>query len=196
MLYMDYIDKKSNEPWRIVLNINGNEISFKIDSGADVSVIPERIKNKLGIDVKIKAEPRLFSADRRELRVLGISIINIVYNGKECSQEFYVVKDIHESLLGRPAIEALELICWQRQIKTDVVGRHPELFKGIGLIKKEFSIKLKGKVNPYSVSVPRRIPIPLRERVEKELTKMKEDGVISPIEKPTDWCAPLGLQVK
>ena len=68
------------------MNIHGNEISFKIDSGADVSVIPESIKNKLGIDVKRKAERRLFSADRRKLRVLGISIINIVYHGKECSQ--------------------------------------------------------------------------------------------------------------
>ena len=60
---MDYIDKKSNEPWRIVLNINGNEISFKIDSGADVSVIPERIKNKLGIDLERKAERRLARID-------------------------------------------------------------------------------------------------------------------------------------
>ena len=47
----------------------------------------------------------------------------------------------------------------------------------------------KEGVQPYNISTPRRVPIGLRDQVEKELKRMQLLGVISPVEKSTTWCA-------
>ena len=51
------------------------------------------------------------------------------------------------------------------------------------------NISLKEENEPYSISVPRRVPIPLLPKVEKELERMVNAGVIEKIDEPTDWCA-------
>ena len=44
------------------------------------------------------------------MQVKGRFTTKIQATGKETEQEIYVVKDLHKPLLGRPAIEALELV--------------------------------------------------------------------------------------
>ena len=52
-----------------------------------------------------------------------------------------------------------------------------------------YQIKLKEGAIPYALFTPRNVPIPLREKVKEELTRMEAMGVISPIQEPTPWCA-------
>lgn len=40
-----------------------------------------------------------------------------------------------------------------------------------------------------ALSVPRRVPLPLLEKVKTELQRMESEGVIRRVEEPTDWCA-------
>ncbi|XP_037529349.1 uncharacterized protein K02A2.6-like [Rhipicephalus sanguineus] len=68
---------------------------------------------------------------------------------------------------------------------------HAELFKGLGALKDEYVIRLKPDAVPFSLSVPRRIPIPLLEVVRHELDKLESAGVIRRIDKPTPWCSGL-----
>lgn len=42
---------------------------------------------------------------------------------------------------------------------------------------------------PFSLSTPRRISLPLLPKVKQELFRMESLGVISRVEQPTDWCA-------
>lgn len=58
-------------------------------------------------------------------------------------------------------------------------------------LKEEYTIHLKHDVVPFSLSAPRRIPIPLREVVRKMLEKLESDGVIRRIDNPTPWCSGL-----
>ncbi len=39
---------------------------------------------------------------------------------------------------------------------------------------------------PYALSVPRRVPLPLLEKVKTELQRMESEGVIRRIEEVTD----------
>ncbi|XP_060085463.1 uncharacterized protein K02A2.6-like [Ylistrum balloti] len=70
-----------------------------------------------------------------------------------------------------------------------VVEAHPKLFNGLGKLDNEYSISLKADCTPYSLSTPRGIPVPYLKKVKGELKRMEHLGVISKVEKPTDWCA-------
>jgi len=65
------------------------------------------------------------------------------------------------------------------------------LFEGLSKLDGEYHIDLKEDSKPYAVATPRRVPLPLMEKVTEELAKMETQGVISRIDKATDWCAPM-----
>jgi hypothetical protein len=49
---------------------------------------------------------------------------------------------------------------------------------------------------PFALSVPRRVALPLRSKVKEELNRMEEMGVIACVEEPTEWCAGMVPLVK
>ena len=53
----------------------------------------------------------------------------------------------------------------------------------------EYHVTLKEGAKPYTLSVPRRVHIPLLPQVKQELENMEKTGVIFRVDQPTDWCA-------
>ncbi|KAM7299914.1 hypothetical protein ISCGN_020478 [Ixodes scapularis] len=93
-------------------------------------------------------------------------------------------------LLGFSAIQDLQVIKFlDSAAKPAVNPGFTELFTGLGTLPDEYTIRLESKATPFSLSVPRRIPIPLREVVRTELEKLERQGVIRRVEGPTPWCA-------
>ena len=66
---------------------------------------------------------------------------------------------------------------------------YPNLFKGLGELEGEFSIKLSPGSTPHAITTPRRVALPLMLKVKEELQRMEKLGVISKVDIPTDWCA-------
>ena len=52
------------------------------------------------------------------------------------------------------------------------------VFLGLGQLKGDYKIKLKGSAQPFALSVPRRVALPLRSKVKQEVDRMEEMGVI------------------
>ena len=77
-------------------------------------------------------------------------------------------------LLGRAAAEKLKL---DNRVdtfsKTTMASKHPQLFTGLGQMKETYIFTLKEDAKPFAISFPRRT------------------GVISPVDQPADWCAPM-----
>ena len=73
---------------------------------------------------------------------------------------------------------------------------YPNLFKGLGELEGEFSIKLTPGSTPYAITTPRRVALPLMPRVQEELQRMEKFGAISKVDIPTDWCAGLVVDPK
>ena len=49
---------------------------------------------------------------------------------------------------------------------------------------------------PFALFVPRRVPLPLMDKIKAELTRMEKLGVISRIDEPTEWSSCRSLAVK
>ena len=81
---------------------------FKIDTGADVTVLPAEVYHDItGVqDVKrlVMSTRPLFGPGGNVLSVLGVARETLRRGDKTATEDIYVVKDLHTALLGRPAI--------------------------------------------------------------------------------------------
>ena len=133
--------------------------------------------------------------DGSKLKVSGVISATLKANHLESKQEIFVVRNLKTALLGRPAIEALNLVkvvnAVEESYKEYVQARHPKLFKGLGKLDGKYHIQLKDNAVPYAVNTPRRIALPLMPKVKDTLVELERQGVISKVDQPTDWCAPI-----
>ena len=105
----------------------------------------------------------------------------------------YVIEGLKTNLLGLPAITALQLLVRvdATSMETSVFERYPSVFSGLGNLGDEYEIQLKPDAKPYALHTPRSVPLPLplRDKVRKELERMESLGAISKVDEPTEWCA-------
>ena len=64
------------------------------------------------------------------------------------------------------------------------------MFSGLDCMKDSYPIRLMPDAQPNAVHAPRRILEPLLPKVKEELDRLLHFGVISSVDKPTEWCAP------
>ncbi|XP_062584093.1 uncharacterized protein K02A2.6-like [Saccostrea cucullata] len=98
----------------------------------------------------------------------------------------YVLKNSNSgsNLLSRSVAHRMELVMKIEEIR-DVFGTH-------GCVKgPPVKITLKQGATPYCVTTARRIPFPLMPKVEAELNRLENAGIIAKVTEPTDWCAPI-----
>ena len=144
--------------WYIDLDVNGDPINFKIDSGADVTVISEDIYRRMPSKV-------VLNSPGGQLSNLGQFVARTLYKGEKFHYLVQVVKGTSTSLLGRGPCVRLGLIA-----RILAVEAHSVPEPGIGTLKGHpVKIILKGNAQPYGVSTARRVPIPLMPKVKAEL---------------------------
>ena len=202
---------ENNKPWQIKLETREQPIKFKIDTGADETILSYKIYKKMFENVYKLRQTRATllgpgtSTDDRQLKVYGKIKLPVKWRGNDEEIKCYVA-ETSENLLGRPALMQLNIVKWKKNTliinniknsqkdidKKTVETRYPEIFKGIGKLKNfEYKIRLRNEAKPYAVTVPRRVPIPLQKEVEMQLNKMVADDIIERVEEPTEWCAPM-----
>jgi transposase InsO family protein len=182
-------------PWTAVVKVDTVPIQFKLDTGADCTSVSQDVAKQLG--VTLRSSPRkLFGPGGKELPVNGCFTAQLQYKGKTMQTEIFVVRDLSVPLLGRPELSHLELLA-----RVDRVAATPgdlplqasaefaPLFKGLGRMNDPYAIKLNPDVRPFALTVPRAVPVPLQSKVKAKLDDMLQQGVISPVSVPTEWCA-------
>ena len=174
--------------WSVTVSINSIDVNFKIDTGADVTVIPKSVFKKLN-GVELQPCCRSLSGPcQHNLEVCGKFTGVMQYNKIVVEQEVFVIRELHRALIGLPAIEALELVHRVSSITSDIPAKFPELFQGLGSLPGEYTIRLRDNAKPFTITTPRRVALPLLPRVKAELEKMEKTGVISRVDVPTEWC--------
>ncbi|XP_069125619.1 uncharacterized protein [Argopecten irradians] len=108
--FLGAVNKEKSHPWITNIKIKNVDIPFKIDTGADVTVISEREHQKM-YNVKLsKSTKNLHGPGNSKLCVLGKFHCEIESRDKISVEEIFVVKGLSQALLGRPAIQALGII--------------------------------------------------------------------------------------
>lgn len=179
---------QDDSEFSIKLFVDHKPVDFKIDTGADVTVIG---RQHLPRNTPLRpSEKILVGASSNKLKVLGCFNATLqTTKGKTCFERMYVVNHIRHPLLGKPAIKSLNLIERINRIadaaldaetaREQVYKDFPALFKGLGTMKDvEYDIKLKENSTPYAVPVPRRVAQPLLPQVKAELERMEKTGVV------------------
>ena len=102
-------DSEHENPW-ITLAVNGKPLKFKIDTGADVSVIPHKLfKNIPGASLT-PAKKILSGPGYKVLPVKGQFVATLQHGNKQVTEDVFIVRRLSRALLGRPAIESLDLV--------------------------------------------------------------------------------------
>ena len=63
-------------------------------------------------------------------------------------------------------------------------------------MKTQYKIRVRKDAIPYSIYVPRPVPLRMQEEVKKELKRMQDLGVIAESEGPSECCSPMVVATK
>ncbi|PVD31414.1 hypothetical protein C0Q70_06826 [Pomacea canaliculata] len=99
----------TTDPWKVSLLMEDADNVFKLDTGADVTVVPQTAVPAAKRPLQ-KVRKKLYGPGHVEIAVEGMFKAKLTYKNVSTLQDVYVVKTLEEPLLGRPAITALKLI--------------------------------------------------------------------------------------
>jgi len=199
---VDMVEGNSKESWKAEVKLNEHAVKFKVDTGADVTVIPPTIYPSLVRKPSLsKCDKTLMGPWKHKLCCLENFTAKLCVYDNVITELFSVVKDLERPLLARDAVEKLKLVkrvdtVSSDDYKTKMASKHPQLFTGLGQMKETYTITLKEDAMPFAISVPRKVPLPLYQKTKDELDRMLETGVIFPMDQPIDWCAPMVVTPK
>ena len=173
-------------------------MEFVFDTGAQVSVVTDRLARKLGLRMS-EPEVSLVGADDSKLKVVGMSKVVIGSSSRDIDAKVYVLADARRNLLGMPELSKLNLIAVVDALSKssfDPVQEYPGLFTGLGTLPGIFKIRLRQDAEPRCLYAPRSIPAGLRDKAKLEIDSMLAKDVIEPVEEPTEWCSGLTIAPK
>ena len=181
IINLDAVGHPSNKPWTADIEINTTAFSFKIDSGADVTVMPLTVYQQNKINPPLKSTTKILMGPcHYKMDCIGTFTAELRHADRTTTEEVFVIKRLERSLLGRQAAQRLNLINRVDTLNSTEMKEYPNLFTGLGKIKdQEYDIKVTEPTIPFAITVPRQVPIPLRKETELELQRMQRNRVIS-----------------
>lgn len=182
----------SGEEWLVNLPVNGSTVEFKIDTGADITVMAQSEVNKLQHCPRLVAQRKTphVTSPGGKVQCTGKFLATSYYKGQKYKFWITVITGLYaHNLLGGSVAKRMGLV---KRVDSLNTGLLEDVFGDIGLLKCDpVKIDLKANAEPYSLTSPRRVPFPLLPKVESELNRMLKMGIIEEVTEPTDWCAPM-----
>ncbi|UYV67732.1 hypothetical protein LAZ67_5001799 [Cordylochernes scorpioides] len=100
------MQENAEDKWCEVIKVNDQPIKFKIDTGAEVSVMPEGIYlQHFGYLKTEKADKNLFAVSKK-IEVNGMFQAFLESKRQKCEETIYIVKGVARPLLSYPHLES------------------------------------------------------------------------------------------
>lgn len=190
------VDK--DKSYSIGLSINGSIVQFQLDTGSARTIMNEHTYQKMLTGCKLKKSTIVLRSYTKEIiPILGECSVTVVYGEQHLTNmSVLVIKGSQPCLLGRDWLSKIQ-IDWKEifMVTKDriehLTKEYADLFEENQNPIKHFkaSIKLKEECSPIFCKA-RPVPYALRDKVEGELKKLQEKGVIYPV-KHSEWAAPI-----
>ncbi|KAK3091048.1 hypothetical protein FSP39_016771 [Pinctada imbricata] len=198
--------RNSDVIW-IDLKIDGHCTKMELDTGSAVSVMSnEDCKSMFKGRKLTKTSLILRTYSGEKINPLGVISVHVTYKEQEADLDLYVVKTKGPALLGRdwlrnirldwPGIKTLSSGENNKHKLNQLLIKHSALFKPeIGSLKQiKAMLKLKEDASPKFCKA-RPVPYSLKPKIEAELQKLEEQGILSRVE-VSDWATPIVPVVK
>jgi hypothetical protein len=179
--------------WHQLLIINNHNVKFKIDTGANINVLPMYILEKIQINTSLISKSRLEISAYGGFQFVakGIIVLDCKYKNKFHKIHFIVANVTSEPVLGLQTcidlqlIKRIDNISYQDE-KQLFISKYQDIFCGLGKLPFKYDIQLRDDAVPV-VKQLQRIPFSLYERLKFTLNDLEKQGVISKVTNPTDW---------
>lgn len=191
-----YYFNHNNSDWSVTVDINKVEISFKIDTGADVNVLPSRYLHDIGLTEQdlIKTAIKLRGYSGGDIKVLGRCFLKLKHKNIDYILEFLIADVNSPPILGRQSCQELNLVkligtldkIEHSDVKSAILNEYTDVFEGIGCMPGEYRICTDESVRPV-VHAPRKLPVALKDKIKLKLDEMEKQKIIAKVEGPTDW---------
>ena len=197
------------------------EISFKLDTAAESSVISKKafdaLKCKESLPVR-QSTIRLLGFGNQPVYPVGSVNVPIVHNDKVFHVDCEIVNGNVPNVLSLKHCIEMNLVklvndnksaskvkinwpdnvanCKQSSARK-VLDEHAEVFKGLGKVPGVVSLKVSDKITPVA-HPPRPVPAALRKAVQDKLAELENEGIIEkiPVGEPSPWCSALHVVPK
>ncbi|GFV54887.1 transposon Ty3-I Gag-Pol polyprotein [Trichonephila clavipes] len=118
---------------------------------------------------------------------------------KNVPLSFYVVNVNSKPILGirgcKELIERIDAIECSIS-KNELIKQYKDVFTGVGEFPNEpYHITLKDNAVPV-IHPPRRVPLALQPKLKSTLDRLEKEGIVSKVNKPTDWVQSLVIVEK
>ncbi|KAL5500511.1 hypothetical protein EMCRGX_G012087 [Ephydatia muelleri] len=173
--------KINNEPIQLQVSIDGVLVTMELDTGAAVSIVSESTFRRLWSGkVLERSGIRLCTYSGESLKVIGKWEADVKYNNQTDKLSVIVLEGAGPSLLGRD---------WLHRFRID--------WKSLFVIQKGASLEnvLTKYEMVFNEGLARPMPYAIKEKIEKELNKLVQEGILQPVEL-SEWAAPIVPVVK
>lgn len=166
----------SRSDWSIELAFGSNLIKFKLDTGADVNVLPLKYLCQVGVDQQdlIKSCIKLKGYSGSDISVLGKCHLKVEYKQNFYILEFLVADVSSPPVLGRDSCSELNVVklvlgisCSQSNEYEGIFHNYRDVFEGLGCMPGEYKIELDSSIKPV-VHAPRKMPVALKDNIKKK----------------------------
>ena len=192
-------DEEPPEPYYATVSVNGQDVTFEIDSGATASVISEETYRETWGARLPPIQPsklKLRTYTGQPIPHLGVIAVDIAAENQRAKARLVIATGGGPSLLGRDWLRKLRLN-WH-EIKyarthglEDLLQNYTDVFKDeLGTLK---DVAVKLHMDPDAKPrffKPRKLPYAMMSIVEEELTRLQTLGIIEPV-KFSRWAAPI-----
>lgn len=121
-------------------------VSFKMDTGAEVTAINPDTYHRLGSPPLTKSTKVLYGPSCHVLLVQGHFSVFLRHGSRSTRQRVYVIDGLKRNLLGLPSMINLQLVSRVNTTESEehkITKQFPQAFKGLGTIGDAYTIKLK-----------------------------------------------------
>jgi len=122
--FLDTVEGIQDNIWEVKVRIGDKLISFKVETGAEVTVLPEETWKSLKMaEPLLQLDTFLCGPDHTRLTVLGKLLLTLTLNEVSCEQPVYIVKSITKNLLGFPAVKASSLLSHVQSVNKTIISQ-------------------------------------------------------------------------